>query len=156
MAMTLKKKIGLSVIVSIVLVLSSFIALAFFLDLHTYSFDEIVRTHSPNGKIDAVLVERGVGVGGANHYWIYLVPSSNTVDRYTRYFSFMPWQTAKTVGDVYNARKNNDKYGLDLRWQNNDVLEVNCSVAESHKLAKLVSVEGQNVNVIFHSGNSRR
>lgn len=150
--MSLRNKITASIVFATIVFFMAFLVLAFFLDLHFYSFDEVARSHSPDGKIDALLVERGVGVGGANHYWIYLVRSGDTVNRYTQYFSFFPWQSAKTVGDVYDARKVSE-YGLDLRWRGNTVLEVSCNAAGSHKLTKAITVEGQTVHVIFRLNN---
>jgi hypothetical protein len=66
--------------------------------------DEVARVVSPDGAIDAVLVESNGGAITAFWYDIYLVRHGE------------PWRRAHTAAWLYDAMRSEQAYGVNIVW----------------------------------------
>lgn len=103
--------------------------------------DEVARVTSPNGAVDAVLVESDAGATTGFWYDIYLVPRGK------------PWSRARSAAWLYDARRSEQAYGVNLVWTEADTLEAQFSQAAQTRLHQPVAtVAGHRVRVVLRPG----
>jgi hypothetical protein len=107
----------------------------------TQSRDEVARTRSPDGVIDAVVVETNGGGTTSFGYEVDLVRAgSSTV-------------SARRAAFLYGAGRNANAYGVNLRWTGPDALSVEYLEAKSAKLeVPLVSIGDRSISVALVGG----
>jgi hypothetical protein len=79
--------------------------LAILLFLTAPSHDEVARVTSPDGSMDAVLVESDDGATDPHWYDVYVVPKGS------------PYWTSPSSVVLYGATRNANASGADLRWE---------------------------------------
>ena len=104
-------------------------------------WDEVARAPSPNGKIDAVLLETSGGATTTYQYAVRLVKKDGGVSESI--------STATLVG----AARNEQAYGVNLRWESSTVLKVEYQSAISSSTSQTpLIVNGIRVTVVLHPG----
>jgi hypothetical protein len=109
------------------------------------SWDEVARATAPGGLIDAVLIERNGGATTSFGYEVFVVPSGSAVQR----------DTPGAVASLYGAVRNDNAYGVNLRWQAPGVLAI--EYRDAHRAGlndSVVTVAGQRVRVALRPGVS--
>jgi hypothetical protein len=108
---------------------------------HGVSRDEVARATSPIGTVDAVLVETNGGATTSFGYEVYLVSRAGAID------------SAQRVGHLYGAVRNEQAYGVNLRWRSAERLELEYYSAISATLQQpSLRVGDQLVHVALASG----
>lgn len=103
--------------------------------------DEVARVRSPDGSLDAVVIETNGGATTSFGYEIDLVVAGGGVP------------SARRVAFLYGAGRNANAYGVSLRWTRPDALAVEYLDAKSATLeTPLVSVRGRTVSVALTGG----
>ena len=103
--------------------------------------DEVARATSPSGKVDAVLVETNGGATTSFGYEIYVVPARGST-----------W-LHKRVAFLYAAARNEQAYGVNLRWARPSDLAIEYLEARQENLAlPNIDVAGEQVRVSLRSG----
>jgi hypothetical protein len=104
------------------------------------SKDEVVRVNSPNGKLDAVLIEANGGATTSFGYEVHIVPRNMAA-------------SDSPVAFLYGALRNKSAYGVNLRWDSPSLLAIEFLNAKSAKLEEhMVLVADQNVRVVMREG----
>jgi hypothetical protein len=104
-----------------------------------FSDDEVVRVSSPDGRVDAILFETN---GGATTSFGYEVELGAKHSR-----------RGKSVASLYGAVRNAQAYGVNLRWENDHTLVIECLKTETPaEIKKSVDVDGRDVQVLLHIG----
>ena len=107
------------------------------------SKDEVNRVTGPTGAVDAVLVEKNAGATVDFAYEAYLVRKGGS-----------PWQGTR-VATWYGAIRNQQAYGVNLKWRDSSNLELEYLSAKAQELEHaVVSVAGLDVRVALRSGIS--
>jgi hypothetical protein len=102
------------------------------------SHDEVARVPSPDGRIDAVLFEIN---GGATTSFDYEVELDTKQGNRAK------------VASLYGAVRNAQAYGVDLHWDDNHTLVIECLKTEAPPHIKdLVAVGDRDVHVLLHTG----
>jgi len=105
------------------------------------SRDEVARSHSPAGGVDAVLMETNGGATTSFGYEVYLVPAGEAARRGTR------------VASLYAAMRNENAYGANLRWADANTLVVEYLQARSAELTRRhLRIGGRRVRTILRAG----
>jgi hypothetical protein len=105
------------------------------------SRDEVARTRSPDGVIDAIVVETNGGATTSFGYEIDLARAGGGV------------LSARRVAVLYGAGRSAHASGVNLRWIGLDVLAVEYLDAKSAKLeVPLVSIAGRSISVALAEG----
>ena len=105
------------------------------------SSDEVARVTSPSGNIDAVLVELNGGATTDFEYEVFVVPVRESTRRHKR------------VAFLYGAVRNENAYGVNLRWTTPSNLSLEYLRARREDLPlSQVAVAGQRVAVSLRSG----
>jgi hypothetical protein len=105
------------------------------------SRDEVARVRSPDGVIDAVVVETNGGATTSFGYEIEVVPASGALS------------SARRVAFLYGAGRNASAYGVNLRWAGMSTLAVEYLDAKSTKLeTPAVTIGGRSVFVALAPG----
>lgn len=103
--------------------------------------DEVARITSPDGAVDAVLVESGAGATSAFWYDIYLVPHGK------------PWPRADSAAWLFDATRSEQAYGVNLVWAEANSLEAQFSRAAQTRLHHpVVTVAGDSIRVVLRPG----
>jgi hypothetical protein len=107
----------------------------------TASHVEIARAVSPDGRVDAVVIETNGGATTSYAYDVCIAPHGEHCDR------------SDSVANLYASRHGNDDYGVDTRWQGNSLLRVEFGSADYSRLLEPgVRVAGREVRVELQSG----
>ena len=107
-----------------------------------WSFDEVARATSPSGKVDAVLVERDGGATTSFGYNIYVVPKGKSV-----------WKRDAEVAKLYGAVRNENAFGVNLKWEGaNNLAAEYLSARSAEVLKESVEVAGEQVTVMLRPG----
>jgi len=103
------------------------------------SRDEVTRVSSPDGRVDAVLVETNGGATTSFGYEIHVVEKGRPPhDR---------------VAWLYDAVRNEQAYGANLKWTNDQELVIEYLSARQEDLKRArVTVAGRAINVSLRSG----
>jgi hypothetical protein len=102
-----------------------------------WSFDEVARATNPSGKVDAVLVEMHGGATTSFGYSIYIVPKGKSVSQ---------WDSQ--VAKLYGAVRNENAYGVNLKWDVGVTLAAEYLRAKNSEVIKeTVMVGGEQVTV---------
>jgi hypothetical protein len=105
------------------------------------SRDEVARTRSPDGAIDAIVVETNGGATTSFGYEIDLAQAGRGL-----------W-SARRVAFLYGAGRSANAYGVNLRWTRPDALAVEYLDAKAAKLeVPLVSIAGRSISVALAQG----
>ena len=103
------------------------------------SFDEVARVTGPSGKVDAVLVETNGGATTSFGYNIYVVPNGQRLSK-----------PNAQIAELYGAVRNENAYGVNLRWEGADSVAVEYLKAEKAEvLTESVEVAGERVRIIL-------
>jgi hypothetical protein len=102
--------------------------------------DEVARLTAPSGQIDAVLLETNGGATTSFGYEVHMVKTGAK-----------PVDSPMVV--LYGALRNDNAYGVNLRWESDSVLAVEYLTAKSTSLmSSRASVEGHAVNLVLRPG----
>jgi hypothetical protein len=105
------------------------------------SRDEVARVHSPSQKADAVLIEINGGATTSFGYSVYVVKNGSSTF----------WH--KPVANLYGAVRNDQAYGVNLKWYNSTELGIEYFTAKSASLAvSSVNIGAEMINVQLRSG----
>jgi hypothetical protein len=103
--------------------------------------DEVARVVSPDGAIDAVLVESNGGAITAFWYDIYLVRHGE------------PWRRAHSAAWLYDAMRSEQAYGVNIVWAAADSLEAQFSQATQTRLYRPeATVAGLPIKIVLRPG----
>lgn len=107
------------------------------------SHDEVARSKSPDGSVDAILVETNAGATTSFDYEIHVVANGGS-------------PSAKSeVAVLYDAVRNQEAYGANLRWASPTSLAIEYLSARSAELIQpLPSVAGHEITVELAAGVS--
>jgi len=104
------------------------------------SADEVARVSSPEGDIEAVLVETNGGATTSFGYEIFVVP--NGVKK-----------RSSRAAHLYAAVRNSSAYGVNLRWLSASELLIEYQKADSSEVDQpSVVVAGRTVRVVLRPG----
>jgi len=119
------------------------VPLALFSLFDVPSHDEVARVTSPDGLIDAVLVESNGGATDPFWYDVYLVPKG------------LPYSNSASAVYLSNASRNADADGADLRWETPLRLEVRFLQADKATVRNTpTNVAGRQITVVLGPGIS--
>jgi hypothetical protein len=119
----------------------SIILLSAFLLSGCASHDEVARVTSPDGTVDAVLVESNGGATTSFWYDVYLVPHGQH------------WIRAQSVAWLYGAARSEQAYGVNLIWRGEETLEAQFSQAAQTRLHQSdVTVARHRIKVVLSPG----
>ena len=117
--------------------------LAVFIGCGLVSIDEVARVRSPTGRLDAVVVEINGGATTSFAYEVYVVPAGSAT-----------WR-GKEVASLYAAVRNDDAYGVNLRWTSGNSLLIEYLKARNQQLDTADTyVVGQHVKIALRDGIS--
>jgi len=104
------------------------------------SEDEVARVPSPDKKFEAVLTEINGGATTSFGYSIYIVKRGQSTF----------WH--KSVAYLYGAIRNNNAYGINLKWNNPGELAIEYLKAQSADLIKSnIEIDSSVVKVFLKS-----
>lgn len=105
------------------------------------SKDEVARVSSPSGAVDAVIVETNGGAMASFGYEVFVIPTGKST-----------WMK-QNVAFLYGAVRNEQAYGVNLRWDSSSDLAIEYLEARQEDLlTPAVSVGGEQVRVTLRSG----
>jgi len=105
------------------------------------SRDEVARVGSPDGRLDAVLVETNGGATTSFGYEIHVVEKGKSY--------------GEAVATLYGAFRNENAYGANLRWLTESDLLVEYQRASAQAIAKSdVRVAGRDIHILLRPGVS--
>jgi len=105
------------------------------------SRDEVARITSPGGNVDAVLVETNGGATTSFGYEVFLVPEGGVYD------------SGVKSASIYGAVRNEQAYGVNLRWYDAETLYVEFLEAKSEPIVQSpVTVDNREINIRLRSG----
>jgi hypothetical protein len=105
------------------------------------SRDEVARAAAPSDRVEAVLVERNGGATTSFGYAVFLVPSDQSTRR------------GRHVASLYGAVRNENAYGVNLRWENEHTLALEYLRARHAALTDTTAtVNGAVVRVVLRDG----
>jgi len=105
------------------------------------SRDEVARIKSPDGRVDAVLLETNGGATTSFGYDIFITPSGSGT-----------WR-GKEVANLYGAIRNENAYGVNLIWTSIDELAIEFLKARQQELVKpTVALMSKRVKVTLQAG----
>jgi hypothetical protein len=102
--------------------------------------DEVARVTSPDGALDAVLIETNGGATTSFGYDVEVVPHAGKAD-------------AAAVATLYGATRNGQAYGANLRWVGARELSVEYLQARwTRQKESTATVGNEKITVALHSG----
>jgi hypothetical protein len=105
------------------------------------SRDEVARVGSPDGHVDAVLVETDGGATTSFGYEIHVVEKGKSY--------------GEAVATLYGALRNDHTYGANLRWRTDSELMVEYQQARAAALEKSsVRAAGRDIHIVLRPGVS--
>ena len=115
------------------------IALALLAGCGLVSRDEVARVASPDGRIEAVLIETNGGATTSFGYEVHVVPKGRPA--------------SAQVAWLYGAVRNENAYGANLKWADDHELVIEYLDAREQRLERAsVSVGGRTIKVSLRSG----
>lgn len=104
------------------------------------SRDEVSRVASPDGRFDALLIETSAGATTSFGYEVELVPHTHKGG-------------STPVATLYDARRNAEAYGANVRWRDARHLDVEYLNARwARQSAPQATIDGQRITVVLRSG----
>lgn len=105
------------------------------------SEDEVARVRAPNGRLDAVLLERNAGATTSFGYKVYVVPAGATA-------------RGTEAAFLYGAVRNSNAYGANLHWLSGDHLGIEYLQTKTGELKqpKVTTRDGSFVFVSLQPG----
>jgi hypothetical protein len=104
-----------------------------------WSRDEVTRVSSLDGKVDAVLFETNGGATTSFGYEVFLVKKGS--------------RFGTKVASLYGAARNENAYGVNLRWQGNGDLSVEYFRTHNAELLKdTVQMVGRSIRISLRGG----
>jgi hypothetical protein len=105
------------------------------------SRDEVARVASPSDSVEAVLIETNGGATTSFGYQIYLVPKGGRPN------------SGVQVASFYGAIRNDNAYGVNLKWEEAEKLVLEYLKAHSAKLIQeQATIKGEQVQVSLREG----
>lgn len=105
------------------------------------SHDVVARLPSPDGVIDALVIESNGGATTSFWYDVCLVPHGGTC------------HVTDSISTIYGAVRNNEAYGVNARWATNSLLQIEYLEARRAVPAKTVAnVSDRTVDVELRPG----
>jgi len=105
------------------------------------SFDEVARSTSPDGQVDAVLVEVNGGATTSFGYRIHVLPKGKAPS------------DESEAASLYGAARSESAYGANLHWRSGSALVVEYLTARSAELKHpTTSVGGEEITVELVAG----
>jgi hypothetical protein len=103
------------------------------------SRDEVAKVQSPDGLVEAVLIETNAGATTSFGYEVHLRTRGK--------------DDGQEVARLYGAIRNANAYGANLRWASDNELVVEYLEARDEKLERsTVNVAGRDIRVVLGSG----
>jgi hypothetical protein len=103
------------------------------------SRDEVLRLTSPDGRVDALLFEKDCGAPCSFGYEVRLATKGS--------------RHGEEVASLVGASRNDNAWGVNLKWSGADELSVEYLRAEDARLLKqTVGIAGHNVKVSLRGG----
>ena len=93
--------------------------------------DEVARVTSPDGAMEAVLVESNGGATTSFWYDVYIVETGS------------PYSKAYSAASLYGATRNENAYGVNLTWNGDSALAIEFREAEQSKVSQPLSRVGK-------------
>src|SRR5258706_11291865 len=104
-------------------------------------WDEVARTGSPSGTLDAVLLETSGGATTTYQYAVRLVKKDGG------------FSESVPAATLVGAARNEQAYGVNLRWESSTVLRIEYQSATSTTTSQApLIVNGIPVTVVLHPG----
>jgi hypothetical protein len=104
------------------------------------SHDVVARSFSPDGAIDAVLVESNGGATTSFWYDVCLARHGGTCT------------VAESIATIYGATRSDQAYGVNVHWVNDSLLEVRYLDAVRTKVADTHSMGDRMVKIVLRPG----
>lgn len=105
------------------------------------SRDEVARVPSPDGRVEAVLIETNGGATTSFGYEVLVTEKGNT--------------RGNQVASLYGAVRSQRAYGVNLKWASNTQLLVEYQTARRETLDRaIVHVAGRDIRTAFKPGLS--
>ena len=105
------------------------------------SRDEVARVPSPDGRLDAVLIETDAGATTSFGYEIHVVEKGSPAN--------------DRVAWLYGAARNENAYGANLKWTNDHELAIEYLNAREQRVERAIArVAGRPIKVSLRSGVS--
>ena len=107
------------------------------------SFDEVAREASPNGEVEAVLVETNGGATTSFGYRVFVVPRGERVNENSE---------ESKVATFYGAVRSESAYGVNLKWHSQNELVIEFLNAKTESVLK-PKINIENTEVFIKSKN---
>jgi hypothetical protein len=121
----------------------AFALIAVALSCSVVSHDEVARVTSPNGALDAILIETNGGATTSFGYLVYVAPKGASAA-----------DTSK-VASLYGATRSDQAYGVNLIWRSPEDLALEyLSAYSADLLQESISIENHSVRIALVSGIS--
>ena len=105
------------------------------------SHDEVARSASPDGRVDAIVIESNGGATTSFSYGLCFAPHGSHCT------------IADSVVNLYGATRNAQAYGINARWANNSLVKVEYLKAQRTTLARhAIVIDGCRVQVELSPG----
>lgn len=105
--------------------------------------DEVARVTSPDGVIDAILMEGSCGATTSYVYRVYLVATGHKIH----------WPISRSMLSVHGAVRNESAYGINLRWVNaNTLLAEYFDAKSAPPVAAAYTIGGRDIRVVPQPG----
>lgn len=104
------------------------------------SRDEVAWAQSPDGRIDAILLEINGGATTSFGYVVELHPASHRGEKPVE------------AGKFYAAVRSNCAYGIDLHWVDRSTLALRFESARQVAVPASVNVSGRPIRILAQSG----
>ena len=126
-------------IITIIVTLLTFVLIGYF--IFSPSYDEVARVTSPNGSYDAVLIESNGGATTSFKYEIYITKKDKGI------------RFKNSVASLYGAIRNDNAYGVNLIWNNQETLIIQYMTAKSKSLSsEYVKIDDNLIHIKLESG----
>jgi hypothetical protein len=105
------------------------------------SHDEVARSASPDGRVDAIVIESNGGATTSFSYALCFAPHGSHCT------------IADSVVNLYGATRNAQAYGINARWANNSLVKVEYLKAQRTTTAQhAIVVDGRHIQIQLHPG----
>ena len=105
------------------------------------SHAEVALSTSPNGAIDAIVIESNGGATTSFSYDVCLAPRGGHCT------------VSESLVQLYDAVRNEQAYGVNVHWANDSLIQVEYLEAKRTKVLQPTSVaDGRIINVALHPG----
>ncbi|MBU8978026.1 DUF5412 domain-containing protein [Lysobacter sp. MMG2] len=105
------------------------------------SHDEVARSTSPDGTIDAVVIESNGGATTSFSYDVCLARRGGDCN------------VEASVANLYGASRSDQAYGINIRWADASLIRIEYLDAErAEVLRPTTAIGGRTVNAVLRSG----